>query len=185
MDESKTPPTQSGIVPLSNSVPRGFGFVHHSIAILDHEVPNPNLTIRHFCIAVARTCTSSTLSKSPNCVRNARMQRRPPAGSSSVSCCVCPVTMFTTVCPRSAVNSALGSAEAAAAAAEAAALTSLLPRGVRSAAVRGGWSEPRCTACTRPTHALLGVVLWDASSAVPLSVGRTEGWVGGGLCCSG
>ena len=32
---------------------RGFGFVHHSRAILYHEVPNPNLTIRfHFCIAV-------------------------------------------------------------------------------------------------------------------------------------
>jgi hypothetical protein len=26
-----------GIVPLSKFVPRGFGFVHHSIAILDHE----------------------------------------------------------------------------------------------------------------------------------------------------
>jgi hypothetical protein len=33
-------------------VPRGFGFVHHSIAILYHEVPNPNLTIRNFLIAV-------------------------------------------------------------------------------------------------------------------------------------
>jgi hypothetical protein len=39
-------------VPLSNFVPRGFGFVHHSIAILYHEVPNPNLTIRNFFIAV-------------------------------------------------------------------------------------------------------------------------------------
>jgi hypothetical protein len=26
-------------VPLSNFAPRGFGFVHHSIAILYHEVP--------------------------------------------------------------------------------------------------------------------------------------------------
>jgi hypothetical protein len=26
--------------------------VHHSIAILYHEVPNPNITIRDFCIAV-------------------------------------------------------------------------------------------------------------------------------------
>jgi hypothetical protein len=42
-----------GIVPLSNFVPRGFGFVHHSTAILYHEVPNPNLTIRHFFIAVS------------------------------------------------------------------------------------------------------------------------------------
>jgi hypothetical protein len=40
------------IVPLSNFVPRGFGFVHPSIAILYHEVPNPNLTIRNFSIAV-------------------------------------------------------------------------------------------------------------------------------------
>jgi hypothetical protein len=39
-------------VPLSNFVPRGFGFVHHSIAILYHEVPNPNITIRNFLIAV-------------------------------------------------------------------------------------------------------------------------------------
>jgi hypothetical protein len=42
MDEFKTPPF--GIVPLSNFVPRGFGFVHHSIAI--------PITIRNFCIAV-------------------------------------------------------------------------------------------------------------------------------------
>jgi hypothetical protein len=39
-------------VPLSNFVPRGFGFVHHSIAILYHQEPNPNLTIRNFFIAV-------------------------------------------------------------------------------------------------------------------------------------
>jgi hypothetical protein len=39
-------------VPLSNFVPRGFEFVHHSIAILYHEVPNPNLTIRNFFITV-------------------------------------------------------------------------------------------------------------------------------------
>ena len=38
-------------MPLSNFVQRGFGFVHHSIAILYHEVPNPNLTIRTFFIA--------------------------------------------------------------------------------------------------------------------------------------
>jgi hypothetical protein len=42
------------IVPLSNFVPRGFGFVHHSIAILDDEVPNPNITVRNFLIAVTR-----------------------------------------------------------------------------------------------------------------------------------
>jgi hypothetical protein len=39
-------------VPLSNFAPRGFGFVHHSIAILYHQVPNPSITIRHFFIAV-------------------------------------------------------------------------------------------------------------------------------------
>jgi hypothetical protein len=35
-------------VPLSKFAPRGFGFVHHSIAILYHQVPNPNITIRNF-----------------------------------------------------------------------------------------------------------------------------------------
>jgi hypothetical protein len=48
----QNPSNPYGIVPLYNFVPRGFGFVHHSIAILYHAVPNPNLTIRHFCIAV-------------------------------------------------------------------------------------------------------------------------------------
>jgi hypothetical protein len=42
-------------VPLSTFVPRGFGFVHHSIAILYHEVPNPNITIHDFFIAVLRS----------------------------------------------------------------------------------------------------------------------------------
>jgi hypothetical protein len=41
-------------VPLSNFAPRGFAFVHHSIAILYHQVPNPNITIRNFFIAVRR-----------------------------------------------------------------------------------------------------------------------------------
>jgi hypothetical protein len=49
------PSNPFGIVPQSNFVPRDFGFVHHSIAILYHEVPNPNLTIRNFFIAVT-TC---------------------------------------------------------------------------------------------------------------------------------
>jgi hypothetical protein len=34
----QNPSNPFGIVPLSNFVPRGFGFVHHSIAILYHEV---------------------------------------------------------------------------------------------------------------------------------------------------
>jgi hypothetical protein len=51
----QNPSKTLGIVPLSNFVRRSFGFVHHSIAILKyHEVPNPNLTIRNFFIAVER-----------------------------------------------------------------------------------------------------------------------------------
>ena len=38
-------------MPLSNFVPRGFGFVRHSIAILYHQVPDPDITIRNFFIA--------------------------------------------------------------------------------------------------------------------------------------
>jgi hypothetical protein len=48
----QNPSKSFGIVPLSRFVPRDFGFVHHSIAILYHEVPNPNITIRNFFIAV-------------------------------------------------------------------------------------------------------------------------------------
>jgi hypothetical protein len=46
----QNPSNPFGIVPLSNFVPRGFGFVHHSIAILYYEVPC--ITIRNFFIAV-------------------------------------------------------------------------------------------------------------------------------------
>jgi hypothetical protein len=42
-------------------VPRGFGFVHHSIAILYHEVPNPNITIRNFFIGVGGPDSPSAL----------------------------------------------------------------------------------------------------------------------------
>jgi hypothetical protein len=56
MTPSNPKPLQPfGIVPLSNFVPRGFGFVHHSIAILYHEVPNLSITIRNFFIAVHHT----------------------------------------------------------------------------------------------------------------------------------
>jgi hypothetical protein len=41
-------------VPLSNFVPRLFGIVHHLIAILYHQVPNPSLTIRNFFIAAGK-----------------------------------------------------------------------------------------------------------------------------------
>jgi hypothetical protein len=33
---------------------RGFGFVHHSRTLFCRAVPNPNLTIRNFFIAVRR-----------------------------------------------------------------------------------------------------------------------------------
>jgi hypothetical protein len=36
----QNPSKPFGIVPLSRFVQRGFGNVHHSIAILYHEVPN-------------------------------------------------------------------------------------------------------------------------------------------------
>jgi hypothetical protein len=52
----QNPSNPFGIVPLFNFEPRGFGFGHHSIAILYHEVPNPNITIRNFFIAVCSLC---------------------------------------------------------------------------------------------------------------------------------
>ena len=51
MDESKSPPTHLGSCRYIPFYRGGFGFVHHSIAILDHEVPNLSLSIRNFCIA--------------------------------------------------------------------------------------------------------------------------------------
>jgi hypothetical protein len=53
----QNPSKPFGIVPLSNFVPRGFGFVHHSTATLCHEVPNLSITIRNFFIAVAYLCS--------------------------------------------------------------------------------------------------------------------------------
>ena len=46
-------------MPLSNCVPRGFGFVHHSIAVLYREVPSPNLL--HRWPAGETGCGKSTL----------------------------------------------------------------------------------------------------------------------------
>ena len=49
-------------MPLSNFVPRGFGFVHHSIAILYHQVPNLSITIRnlfHRCTGMAPAATGA------------------------------------------------------------------------------------------------------------------------------
>jgi hypothetical protein len=57
----QNPSKAFGIVPLSNFAPRGFGFVHHSIALLYHQVPNRSLTIRHFCIAVSHSPTCFSL----------------------------------------------------------------------------------------------------------------------------
>jgi hypothetical protein len=50
MDKSKTP--RHDLRRYFNFVPRGFGFVHHSIAILYHQVPNLSITIRNFFVAV-------------------------------------------------------------------------------------------------------------------------------------
>ena len=50
----QNPSNPFGSVPLSNFVQRGFGFVYHSIAILDHQVPNLSITIRNFFIAGTR-----------------------------------------------------------------------------------------------------------------------------------
>jgi hypothetical protein len=58
-------------------VPRGFGFVHHSIAILYHEVPNPNITIRNFFIAVCRQATSGAVRST------GRLVKHPRGGTSS------------------------------------------------------------------------------------------------------
>jgi hypothetical protein len=48
--QSKTPRHKFGA--RSAIVPRGLGFVHHSRAIFCRAVPNPNITIRNFFIAV-------------------------------------------------------------------------------------------------------------------------------------
>jgi hypothetical protein len=61
----QNPSNTFGIVPLSNFLPRGFGFVYHSIAILYHEVPNPNLTIRNFFIAVRHRRLQAARSSRP------------------------------------------------------------------------------------------------------------------------
>jgi hypothetical protein len=68
------PSARLQIVPLYNCVPRDFGFVHHSIAILYHEVPNPNLTIRNFFIAV-------THPRTPPPIQSGRVQHQ---GSASL-----------------------------------------------------------------------------------------------------
>jgi hypothetical protein len=68
----QNPSNPFGIVPLSRFEQRGFGFVHHSIAILYHEVPNLNITIRNFFIAVSCNsfCARKELSWSETAERN-------------------------------------------------------------------------------------------------------------------
>jgi hypothetical protein len=74
----QNPSNAFGIVPLSNFVPRGFGFVHHSIAILYHQVTNPNITIRNFFIAVRLVMRRfATLRGSVSFGANDRYQLRP------------------------------------------------------------------------------------------------------------
>jgi hypothetical protein len=62
-------------VPLSNFVPRGFGFVHHSIATLYHEVPNPNLSIRNFFIR-SKAAADSLLGSCDSLVSGASLHGR-------------------------------------------------------------------------------------------------------------
>jgi hypothetical protein len=61
----RNPSKPFAIVPLSNFVPRGFGFVHHSIAILYHEVPNLKLISRFatFSSQYSRACALVALER--------------------------------------------------------------------------------------------------------------------------
>jgi hypothetical protein len=51
MDKSKNPPTHLGSCRYLTLCRGVLDFVHHSIAIVEHQAPNPNLTIRDFSIA--------------------------------------------------------------------------------------------------------------------------------------
>jgi hypothetical protein len=70
------PSNPFGIVPLSNFVQRGFGFVHDSIAILYHEVPNLSITIRNFCIAVGGSDASGEVAAAAAALKAAVQVRR-------------------------------------------------------------------------------------------------------------
>jgi hypothetical protein len=48
----QNPSAQSYIAARSTIMPRGYEFVHHSIAIFYRAVPNLSITIRNFFIAV-------------------------------------------------------------------------------------------------------------------------------------
>jgi hypothetical protein len=77
----QNPSNPFGVVQLSNFALRGFGFVHQSMAILYHEVPNPNITIRNFFIAVCARppCWGSGLCAGWVCVLWAVEHAPPPA----------------------------------------------------------------------------------------------------------
>jgi hypothetical protein len=64
----QNPSNTFGIVPLSRFVPRGFGCVHHSIALLYHQVPNPCLTIRNLfrrCTVQAEAAAAAAAAEAP------------------------------------------------------------------------------------------------------------------------
>jgi hypothetical protein len=92
----QNPSAQGYIAARSTIVPRGF--VHYSIAILYHEVPNPNITIRNFSIAVrqrrlpvqprtalklGRLSKPSKFGIFPPCALLSRVQHRKPTSSAS------------------------------------------------------------------------------------------------------
>jgi hypothetical protein len=72
----QNPSAQSYIAARSQMGWWGFGFVHHSRTVFCRAVPNPNLTIRHFFIAVRRAanCWSGRRS-SPRCSWSGRTRR--------------------------------------------------------------------------------------------------------------
>ena len=65
---------------LSNYAPRGFGFVHHSRAFLYPQVPNPNLTIRNFCIVCMTGVSEGGAGPAP-AAAGETSEGRPPATS--------------------------------------------------------------------------------------------------------
>ena len=85
MDESKTPPTHLGSCRYLDLYRERFGFVHHSIAIFYHEVPNPNITIRNIFIAVRYGWESSARGRHARLHLAAHHQQRHLAHSYSVN----------------------------------------------------------------------------------------------------
>jgi hypothetical protein len=70
---------------------RGFGFVHHSRTIFCRAAPNPNLTIRNFCIAECPLHSATRTHRQSESVRQCERMRAPmlrAATRSSVRLCV-------------------------------------------------------------------------------------------------